>query len=82
MGEVRSVCADQGPISTSGKMSYCKISQSIEAARFVLKIVRSIALKIVRHGGNSNVDVPVKFQSDALISTLNLADLKLHQILP
>ena len=29
------------PISTSGKTSYCKISQSHEAARFVFRIIRS-----------------------------------------
>ena len=32
----------QGPVSISDKASYCKISQSLEAARFVFRIVRSI----------------------------------------
>ena len=31
-----------GPVSISGKTSYCKISQSLEAARFVFRIVRSL----------------------------------------
>ena len=32
---------DQGPVSIYVKMPYCKISLSLEAARFVLRIVRS-----------------------------------------
>ena len=32
----------QGPISISDKLSYCKISQSLEAARFVFRIVWSL----------------------------------------
>ena len=33
---------DQGPVSISDKTSYCKFSRSLEAARFVFKIVRSL----------------------------------------
>ena len=33
---------DQGPVSISYKTSYCKISQSLEAARFMFRIVRSL----------------------------------------
>ena len=33
--------ADLGPVSISDKTSYCKISQSLEATRFVFRIVRS-----------------------------------------
>ena len=32
----------QGPVSISDKTSYCKISQSLEAARFVFRIVPSL----------------------------------------
>ena len=32
----------QGPVSISDKTSYCKISWSIEAARFVFRFVRSL----------------------------------------
>ena len=32
----------QGPASISDKMSYCKIAQSLEAARFVFRIVQSL----------------------------------------
>ena len=33
---------DLGPVSTSNETSYCNISQSLEAARFVLRIARSL----------------------------------------
>ena len=36
------ICYHQGPISISDKTSYCKISQSLEATRFVFKIVWSL----------------------------------------
>ena len=40
-----------GPVSISEKTSYCKISWSLEAARFVFRIC-SIALKFDRHFGS------------------------------
>ena len=33
---------DQGPVSISDKTSYCKISQNLEAARFLFILVRSL----------------------------------------
>ena len=39
-----------------------------------------IALKFDRHLGNSTAEMPVKFQSDITIITLNLAALSFHKI--
>ena len=46
----------------SDKTSCCAISRSLEAARLVFK-----------HVGSTAADVPVKFQSDTVISTTSLA---------
>ena len=64
----------QGPVSISDKMSYYKISQSLDAARFVFRIV---ALEFVRHLGSSDAEVPVKFQNDTNSLILDLAPWKL-----
>ena len=42
LGSVVSNPWSLGPISTSDKTPYCKISQILEAARFVFRIVRSV----------------------------------------
>ena len=65
------------------KRLFCKISQSLEAARFVFRIVQNctINLKFDRHIGSTAPDMPVKFQSDATIYTTNLAAPRLHEIL-
>ena len=41
----------------------------------------SIALKFDRHLDSSAAEMPVKFQSDAIIITSNLAASRLHEIL-
>ena len=71
---------DQGPVSISDTTSYCKISHSLEGAKFEFRIAR-FALKFDRQLGSRAVDVPVKFQSHALIQTTNLAASRLHEIL-
>ena len=70
----------QGPISISDKTPHSKISQSLEAAKFVFRNC-PIALKFDRHLGSRAAEVPVKFQSDAIIWTTNLVALRLHEIL-
>ena len=51
----------RGPFSISDKTPYCKISQSPEAAKFVSRIIQSIALKIDRHLDSTAGDAPLKF---------------------
>ena len=43
------------------KASYCKISQSLKATRFIFKIVR-LLWNFDRHHSSSAADVPVKFK--------------------
>ena len=57
-----------GPYSLSGKASCSKISRSLEATRCGFSIFQS-------------AEMPVKFQSDAMIMTSNLMASKLHEIL-
>ena len=54
-----------GPVSISNKTSYCKTSQSLEGARFVFRIVRSLWNLAVTSA--ALLVVLVKFQSDAMI---------------
>ena len=56
-----------------------KISLSIEAARLGCRFF-PIALTFDRHLGSDATEVPVKFQSDTVIITSNLAASKLHEI--
>ena len=63
-----------GPVSMFDRTSYCKISQSLEASRFVFRIVRSL-------WNLTAADVPVTFQRDAIIQTTNLAAPRIHEIL-
>ena len=58
-----------GPVSISDKTSYRKTSLSLEAARFILRTVRSLW------------HLTGKFQNDATILTTNPAASRLHQIL-
>ena len=69
----------QGLYSLSGKASYHKISQSLEAARFGF-LTFPVALKFNWQLGSSAAEIPVKFQSDMVIITSNLATSRLHEI--
>ena len=64
---------DPVPISNDIKTSYLKISQILETARFVFRIVRLLWNLTVMHISSSAADVPVKFQSNTIIYTINLA---------
>ena len=59
-----------GLVSISDKKSYRKISWSLEVWNC------AIALEL-----DTAADAPVKFQSDAIIQTTDLAALRLHEIL-
>ena len=61
-------------------MSYWNVTQSLEATRFEFRIVWSL-WNFDRHLGNSTAEEPVKFQSDAIIQTSNVAALRRHEIL-
>ena len=67
-----------GPL-LSGRTSYRKISWSLEATRFGFKLF-SVALKFDRHLGSGATEMPVKFQSDKIIITSNLAASRLREI--
>ena len=58
----------------SGKTSYCKIPRSLEAVRFGFTLFQSF-------WNLAAAEMPVKFQSDAMIKTSNLAASRLHEIL-
>ena len=62
----------QGPVSISDETSYCKISQSIEAARLKFIIVPSLWI-FDRRLTNAATEMADKFQSDAIIYITNLA---------
>ena len=64
--------ATLGLYSLSRQMPYCKISRSLEAARFRFKLFQ-IALKFDMHLGSSAAEMPVKFQSDTIIIMSNIA---------
>ena len=66
-----------GPVSISDKTSYRKISQSLEAARFVFRIVRPLWNL---HLGSTAAGVPVKSQNDTNILRPNLAPSRLYDI--
>ena len=75
----------KGPVSTSHKTSYFKISQSLEAAWFVFIIVRSLwnvtsTSAAVLPMCLSNFKA-IKFQSDRAIFNTNLAVSRLCEIL-
>ena len=67
----------QGPVSIYDKTSYRKISWSLEAVRFVFKIVWSLW----NLTGTSAALLPVKFQSDVIFLTATLMASRLHEIL-
>ena len=67
-----------GLCSLSGKTSYYKISWSLEVARFGFRLL--IALKFDRHLGSNAAEIPVRFQRETIIITLNLAASRLHEI--
>ena len=76
---------DLDPVSISGKTSYCKISSR---CRYCKSRCREIclynwlmALKFDRHLGRSAAEAPIKFQSDAIIQTINHSASRLHEIL-
>ena len=62
-----------GPISISDKTSYRKISWCVEVARFVFRIVWSLSNMTGTSAdhGSTAADVPVKFQSDAIIQSIS-----------
>ena len=62
-------------LSISDKTSYRNILQSLEAAKFVFRIARSIW-----NLTGTSAAVPVKFQSDTNILILDLAHSRLHEI--
>ena len=53
----------------------------MEAVRFVCRIVRSLWNLTATWARTTAADVPVKFQSDAIIYTTNFAASRLHEIL-
>ena len=67
---------DKGPVPISDKMSYRKISWSLEAARLVVQIIASLW----NLTGTSTALLPVKFQSDRTILNTNLAASRLCAI--
>ena len=67
----------QGLYSLSGKSSYRKISWSLEAARFGFRIFQSFW----NLTDTSTAALPVRFQSNMIITTSNLVVSKLHEIL-
>ena len=76
-----SLVADhQRPVSISDKMSYHKISWSLEAGRLHGSSNYRIALKFDRHFGSPAAEVPVKFQSDWTIINTNLAASRLRDL--
>ena len=57
-----------GPVPISNKTSYCKSLQSVKSQNREICIYDCpIALKFDRHIGSITADMPVKFQSDAII---------------
>ena len=62
IGMFSSRCKNLGPVSISDKTSYCKISQSLEAMRFIFKIVW-----LLWNLTGTSAAVAVKFQRDAII---------------
>ena len=65
--------------SLSGKTSYRKFSWSPEAAIFGFILFR-LLWHFNRHMGNSAAVMPVKYQSDTIVATSNLAAYRLHEI--
>ena len=74
----RKSVTDLGLYSLSGKTSYCKISWSLEAMRFGLRLL--IILKFDRYLSISAANMPVKRLRDMIIITSNLVASKLHKI--
>ena len=62
------LCMLRGLYSLSGRTLYRKISWSVEATRFGLRLFQ-VDLKFDRHLGGSATEMPVKFQSDMTIIT-------------
>ena len=52
-----------GPVSISDKTAYRKISQSLEAARFAFRIVRSLWNLFARHLGSSACQISKWYQN-------------------
>ena len=69
----------QGLYSLSGHMSYRKMYWSLEATRFGFRPF-PVALKFDWLLGSWAAEMPVKFQSDTIIITSNLAASRLHEI--
>ena len=69
----------QGLYSLRGRTSDRKISRSLEATKFVFRLSQ-IALKLDRHLGSIAVEMPIKFETDAIIITSNIAATRLHEI--
>ena len=67
---------DQGLYSLSGKTSNRMISWSLEATKFGFGLFKSLW----NLAGTCAAEMPVKFQSDAIIITPNLAASRLHEI--
>ena len=67
-----------GLYSLSRRVSYRKISWSLEAARFGFRL--TIALQIDGYLRNSAAEMPVKFQSDTIIIIPNLGASRLHEL--
>ena len=70
----------QSLYSLSGKMSYCKIQWSFEAAWFGFRTY-PIAQKFDRHLNSGAAEMIVKFQNDMTIITSNPAASRLNDIL-
>ena len=68
------------PNSYRGRTSYRKISESLEAVRFGLKIFQSFWTMTATYLDSSASEMPVKFQNDTISMISKLATSRLNDM--
>ena len=71
---------EREPLFTKRATSYRKISWTIKAARFGLRLLQSL-WNLTRHLGGSAAAMPVTFQSDTMVIPSNIAASGFHELL-